>query len=161
MDRTSISKIVRTTAAVNAVERRTPASISSNMKAMQSDKIRELRQALLDAGFLTLDQQASSLGLSRSTAWAVLKGNHKCSGLSATLIKRMLASLELPPPAAKILLEYVEKKSAGAYGHNKDRLRQFRARLANGDKFQSFKIAQSDKETPALSINRPPALRAP
>ena len=129
--KTSISKIVRATTAVNGTAvRRTPASISSNMKAMQSTKIRELRQALEDAGVLGLNQQAKSLGLSRSTAWAVLKGNHKASGLSATIIKRMLASPQLPPSATKVILEYVAKKSAGAYGHNEERLQIFRAELA-------------------------------
>ena len=120
-------------AGVNGVECRTPASISSKMKVMQSDKLRELREALVNAGFITLRQQARSLGLSRSTAWVVLKGNHKGSGLSATLIKRMLASPHLPPTAAKIIHEYVEKKSAGAYGHSKERLRLFRAQIENDD----------------------------
>ena len=131
MEKTSISKIVRATAVVDSVMvRRVPTSIMANMKAMQSTKIRELRQTLADAGFRTLDQQAKCLGLSRSTAWAVLKGNHKCSGLSAALIKRMLASPQLPPSAREIILEYVAKKSAGAYGHNKGRLQIFRAELA-------------------------------
>ena len=115
----------------------TPPSFSS-MKAMQSAKIRELRQALADTGVLTLDQQAKSLGVSRSTAWAVLKGNHKSSGLSATLINRMLASPQLPGSARKIILEYVGEKSAGAYGHGMERLRHFCARLANGHKFQNL-----------------------
>jgi DNA-binding transcriptional regulator YiaG len=132
------SKTVGTTAKV-AHERQTSPTIS-HMKAMQCSKIRELRQALVRAGVLTLDQQAKSLGVSRSTAWAVLKGNHKSSGLSATLINRMLASPQLPGSARKIILEYVKEKSAGAYGHGKERLRQFRARLANG---QSFDAAES------------------
>ena len=117
-------------------ERQTSRSIS-HMKAMQSAKIRELRRALVDAGILTLDQQAKSLGVSRSTAWAVLKGNHKSSGLSAALINRMLASPQLPGSARKIILEYVEEKSAGAYGHGKVQLRQFRARLAYGQSFDA------------------------
>ena len=111
------------------------------MKAMQSAKIRELRPALVDAGVLMLDQQTESLGLGRSTAWAILQGNHKSSGLSAATIKRMLTSQQLPPPARKILLEYVEEKLAGAYGHNPARLRQFRARLANGQSFDAAEEA--------------------
>ena len=104
-----------------------------HMKAMQSAKIRELRPALVDAGHLTLGQQTESLGLGRSTAWAILQGNHKHSGLSAATINRMLASQQLPPPARKILLEYVEEKLAGAYGQNQTQLRKFRERLgANG-----------------------------
>jgi transcriptional regulator with XRE-family HTH domain len=109
------------------------AKSAGHMKTTQCSKIRELRQALVKAGHLTLDQQAESLGLARSTAWAILRGNHKHSGLSAATIKRMLSSQQLPPPARKILLEYVEEKLAGAYGHNQRQLRKFRERLgANG-----------------------------
>ena len=98
---------------------------------MQSAKIRELRQALVASGFPTLGQQAMALGLSRSTAWTVLKGNHKGSGLSATIIKRMAASPQIPAAAKKILLEYIEQKCAGAYGHSKDRVREFQTQIAN------------------------------
>jgi hypothetical protein len=127
------SKTVRTPANV-ALERQTSPSIS-HMKAMQCSQIRELRKALVRAGHLTLDQQTESLGLGRSTAWMILQGNHKHSGLSAAIIKRMLASQQLPPHARKILLEYVEDKLAGAYGHNQTQLRRFRERLgANGQK---------------------------
>ena len=116
-----------------AVERPTPAFSNSDKKATQCSKIRELRQALVEAGYLKVRQQAESLGLGRSTAWETLQGNHKHSGLSAAIIKRMLTSQQLPPPARKILLEYVEQKLAGAYGHNETQLRKFRERLgANG-----------------------------
>ena len=127
MNERSFSKTVRTPANV-ALERQTSPPIS-HMKAMQCSKIRELRQALVKAGVLTLDQQTESLGLGRSTAWMILQGNHKHSGLSAATIKRMLTSQQLPPHARKILLEYVEHKLAGAYGHNQTQLRRFRERL--------------------------------
>ena len=140
MNERSFSKTVRTPANVTNVPLERQTSPTSHMKAMQSTKIRELRPALVDAGVLTVDQQAKSLGVSRSTAWAVLKGNHKSSGLSATLINRMLASRQLPGSARKIILEYVKEKSAGAYGHGEQRLHKFRARLANG---QSFDAAES------------------
>ena len=138
MNERSFSKTVRTPVNV-ALERQT--SHTSHMKAMQSAKIRELRPALVDAGVLTLDQQAKSLGLGRSTAWAILRGNHKSSGLSAATIKRMLASPQLPRSARKIILEYVGEKSAGAYGHSKERLHQFRARLAKGQSFDAAEEA--------------------
>ena len=99
------------------------------MKARQSAKLRELRQALMDAGFVRLDKQARVLGLSRSTAWTVMGGSHKCSGVSAAIIKRMLNSPQLPPSAKTVLLEYVEEKSAGTYGHGQHQLRLFRAQL--------------------------------
>ena len=130
MGKTSISKIILVRRVKAPSATRTPASISLDMRAKQAAKIRELRQVLVNAGFSVLDQQAVALGLSRSTAWAVLKGNHKSSGLTATLINRMLTSPKLPPSARAVLIEYVEEKSAGAYGHNKDRLRIFRAQCA-------------------------------
>jgi DNA invertase Pin-like site-specific DNA recombinase len=65
-------------------------------KARQVTKIKELGPSLTASGLVTLDEQARALGLSRSTAWAVLKANHKASGLAAATISRMLSSPELP-----------------------------------------------------------------
>jgi hypothetical protein len=101
----------------------------SEMKARQSAKIRELRQALVTAGFFTLDKQTQALGLSRSTTWAVLNGNHKSSGVSAIIIKRMLASPNLPPAVRLAIEEYIHQKLLGAYGHDRRLLVLFRAKL--------------------------------
>jgi hypothetical protein len=127
MQKTDISKIARAGPRKGAM--RTPASIISGMKARQSAKIQELRQSLVHDGFVTIDEQARVLALSRSTAWTVMRGNHKCSGLSAATIKRMLSSPLMPPSARMVLLEYVEEKSTGIYGHSKNRLRLFRSQL--------------------------------
>ena len=99
-------------------------------KARQSSKIRELGGALVTAGFVTLDEQAQAIGLCRSTTWTILKGNHKTSGLSATVINRMLAAPQLPPLVRLKILEYIEEKAAGLYGHGKIPLRRFAARLS-------------------------------
>jgi hypothetical protein len=99
------------------------------MKIRQSCKIREIGDALVSEGFLTLDQQADALGLCRSTAWTILRASHKCSGLSAALINRMLAAPRLPPLVRATILEYVEEKLAGSYGHSKKQLRRFTAGL--------------------------------
>ena len=109
-----------------------PALFTTNivaMKARQCAKIGELRQALLDAGFISLDQQAAALGLSRSSAWSLLKSAHKASGLSASTIRRMLNSPTLPPKARHVIEDYVERKCSGTYGHREHRLRRFRAQL--------------------------------
>jgi hypothetical protein len=87
----------------------------------------ELGGALTASGLVTLDEQARALGLSRSTAWAVLKANHKTSGLAAGTINQMLSSPALPPRARVTILTYVEEKLAGLYGHNKTQLRRFAA----------------------------------
>ena len=96
-------------------------------KARQTIRIRELASAL--AGLVTLGEQARALGLSRSSAWTVLKANHKASGLAAGTINQMLSSPALPPRARATILTYVEEKLAGLYGHNKTQLRRFAAGL--------------------------------
>jgi hypothetical protein len=102
----------------------------SELKARQAHKIAEIRKALVDAGIHSLDMEATALGLSRSTTWAMLHHQcHKASGISAVTIRRMLASPNLPPAARHAIEEYVYEKLLGAYGHNTIALRQFRAKL--------------------------------
>ena len=107
-----------------------PVPLTATMKARQSYKIRELAEALKSAVFLTLDEQANALGLSRSTAWTIRRASHKASGLSASIINRMLAAPELPPLARTKILEYVEEKAAGLYGGSRSQRRKFAARLS-------------------------------
>ena len=108
-------------------ERTTSPCSIIDCKVRQSARIREFAAVLAASGFVTLDEQAKALGLSRSTAWAVLKANHKATGLTAATINRMLSSPELPPPARVTILTYIEEKLAGLYGHNKTQLRRFAA----------------------------------
>ena len=83
----------------------------------------------MGAGFDTLDKQAEVLGLSRSTTWSILRGSHKKSGLSAPLLTRMLKSPRLPLAVRTKIIEYIEAKAAGGFGHNKLQQRRFVARL--------------------------------
>src|SRR5262249_16350891 len=110
-------------AGVQAPTRR-PLPLTARMKARQSSKIRELAEAVKTGGFLTLDEQAKALGLSRSTAWTIRKASHKASGLSASIINRMLGAPELPPSARTKILEYVEEKAAGLYGGSRSQRRK-------------------------------------
>jgi hypothetical protein len=103
------------------------AARARTQRARQSSKIKELAEAVKSAGFLTLDEQAKALGLSRSTAWTILKASHKASGLSASIINRMLAAPELPPLVRTKILEYVEEKAAGLYGGSRSQRRKFAA----------------------------------
>ena len=105
-------------------------SACAEMKARQADKIRELRMTLSAAGFVTLNSQANVLGLPRSTTWAILKGNHKHSGLSATVINRMLAAPQLPLLVRTKIVEYVDEKLAGSYGHSKALRQKFAEKLS-------------------------------
>jgi hypothetical protein len=117
---------LRTTA---SAPRQAPTAAIPEAKARQSSKIRELRIALRSAGLITLDEQARALGLPRSTTWKILKGDHKASGLSATVINRMLSQPRLPPLIRTKILEYVREKTNGCYGHGKAQLLRFSARI--------------------------------
>ena len=96
----------------------------------QTTKLRALRRALIEAGIRSLDQQAATLGLPRSTTHMILGGGqHKWSGLHVRLVARML-SASLPPAARQILIDYVTERSRGDYGHDKQVCDRFAARLA-------------------------------
>jgi len=102
---------------------------AASLRARQFAKIRQVGDALLNAGYVSLDEQAKALGLSRSTTWTILRANHKNSGLSAGIISRMLSAPDLPASVRLKLYEYVEEKSAGLYGDDRIRVRKFAARL--------------------------------
>ena len=100
------------------------------MKSQHLSKIKELKDALVTSGFLTLAQQAKALGLARSTTSTILRATHKSSGLSAATINCMLNSPNLPPLVQTKVLEYVREKSAGLYGHSELQRRRFIAGLS-------------------------------
>src|SRR5262249_22194145 len=102
----------------------------AGMKARQRIKLQEIRAALVHSGISTLDEQTNVLGLSRSTAWSVVKPNHKSSGLSARTINRMLDSPRLPGLVRQKIFEYAREKIAGLYGHSERRRREFAACLS-------------------------------
>jgi hypothetical protein len=97
----------------------------AKMKARQAAKIREIASALVAAGFHTLDAQAKILNVGRSTAWTIIKGSHKGSGLSAKIVNRILSVRQLPPLVRKTILEYIEEKASGRYGHSARLRRRF------------------------------------
>lgn len=99
-------------------------------RARQWAKIRDITEALESAGFVSLDEQAEAIGLSRSTTWSILKGLHKNSGLTTNTISRILGTKKLPVPVREKLLEYVDEKAQGLYGDSPMRIEQFKERLA-------------------------------
>ena len=101
------------------------------MKARQSAKIQEFAHTLLRAGLVGLDDQARALGLSRSTAWTIISAAHKSTGISPAIIDRMLASPSLPSSLRAKIIEYVEERAAGLYGHNRVQRRRFVEALAS------------------------------
>ena len=93
----------------------------------QREKIRQIAKVLREGGKASVSELAGALGLSRSTTWALLKADHKTSGLHAKLIGRMLAHKDLPPSVRSVLREYIIEKATGHYGHSSVRRRRFAA----------------------------------
>ena len=107
-----------------------PKRASLNVKERQSFKIKELSDALVKAGLLSLDGQATALGLGRSTTWTILTAKHKNYGLSGAVINRILQKSNLDPRVRAKLIEYAREKLAGYYGHNQTQLRRFKESLS-------------------------------
>jgi hypothetical protein len=102
---------------------------AAEKKSRQASKIRELGVALISEGFVTLEQQATALGLSRSTTWTIIRGTHKASGITAPIVKRMLSCPNLPTLVRSKILEYIDERCAGVYGNGRLQRRRFVARL--------------------------------
>src|SRR5689334_22927257 len=113
--------------------RRMLATAPNGVKDRQALKIRELADALVAAGFESLDDQADALGLSRSTTWTILKAKHKNYGLSAAVINRVLRNPDLNSRVRAKVVEYIREKTAGSFGHNHTQLRRFVRQLINDD----------------------------
>src|ERR1700730_15209199 len=92
-----------------------PLSIA-DMKARQAAKIREIGEALMSVGLVTLDAQADALGLPRSTTWTILTAEHKGYGISEKVISLILNSEQLPRLVRAKIMEYAQEKAAGLYG---------------------------------------------
>jgi hypothetical protein len=104
--------------------------MASEALVRQRQKIQQIGEALVTVGLTCLKQQAAALGIVRSTAWSILQAKHKKSGLSTDVAIRMLSAPQLPPTVRTIILEYVEEKCAGLYGHNDKQLGRFTAKLS-------------------------------
>ena len=99
------------------------------MQAKQTETMRELHRALIANGFTSIPEQAKVLCLPPSTAWYVLKGNHKWRGLNAAQVARMLRSQWLPEDARGIVLRYIHERAEGVYGHTEVMRQRFLVRL--------------------------------
>jgi hypothetical protein len=72
--------------------------------------VQQIADALVGAGYASLDGQAKALGLHRATAWTIIKAKHKLGYLNAKTTERMLANPELPPCIRDVLQRYVAER---------------------------------------------------
>jgi len=107
----------------------TGAAILHAKRAAQAEKIDQIRAALASCDCHTLDSQALALGLCRSTTWHLLTGGHKHCGLTGDVVNTILSHQTLPEQVRSVVLDYVQRKLAGEYGHSADAIARFRVRL--------------------------------
>jgi hypothetical protein len=105
-------------------DRRARIDLQSTAKARQAAKLAEIREALVAAGYDTTAKQAAVLGVCRATAWVVLNRD-KRAGPSASVIKRMLLSPNLPLAVRRKVEEYIQERISGLYGHGVSATRAF------------------------------------
>jgi hypothetical protein len=72
--------------------------------------IQEIVNALVAAGYLSLDKQAKALGVHRSTAWTIIGARNKLGRLNAKTIGRILANSETPETVRTLVLRYLDEE---------------------------------------------------
>ena len=104
----------------------------ADVKARLSSKIREIGEAVIATGFVSLDAQAKVLGLPRSAAWTILSAEHRHRDLCQDHLPDVEFGAAPPLVRAKIM-EYAEEKAAGIYGGMKRHHRRFASKLNLND----------------------------
>ena len=102
----------------------------SHLKARKAAKMREIGEALVAVGYVSLDDQATALHLSRSTTWTIIKGTHKGSGLSTAVLNRMLIAPGLHHSCAKESSNTSRKRMLAVLVLYKECLRKFNERFS-------------------------------
>ena len=74
--------------------------------ARRTVPVQQIADALVGAGYASLDEQAKALGIHRATAWTIIKTKHKLGCLNAKTTERMLANPELPQCIRDVLQRY-------------------------------------------------------
>jgi len=77
-----------------------------NSSVRRTTPIQPIADALVAAGYTSLDKQARALGIHRATVWTIIKKKHKLGRLNANTAERMLANPELPTCVRNILEQY-------------------------------------------------------
>lgn len=93
-------------------------------------KLLEIKTTMVDLG-LTGSAASKVMKIPRSTSYAIFSGKYKKGGLTASVIKRILTSQELPDKVRQKVIEYAHEKLAGTYGHHPKQTQRFKSQLEN------------------------------
>src|SRR5437868_6937472 len=73
------------------------AKIKSSFGVRPTSPFQQIAEALIEAGYKSLDAQAKALGIHRSTAWTIIKSRHRLGRLNTKTTQQILANPETPP----------------------------------------------------------------
>ena len=74
--------------------------------ARRTIPVQDIADALIKAGYKSLDGQAKALGIHRTTTWTIIKTKHKLGHLNAKTTERILANPDLPLCIRDVLQRY-------------------------------------------------------
>ena len=83
---------------------------SVNVGVQSKCALQDIGDALIAAGYTSLDKQAKALGIHRATAWTIIKKKHKLGRLNPDTTNRMLANRELPPSVRIVIEQYLAER---------------------------------------------------
>jgi hypothetical protein len=81
------------------------------MRRNRTNRIEDIREALIASGFKSLDVQAKALGIARSTTWTIIKNKRKQGRLNIRTVERILANPETPPSVRAAIQGYLAEPS--------------------------------------------------
>ena len=103
-DKISVSEKHQCASGIN----RTPEKLISRDRKVPT---RPIANALIKAGYLSLDAQAKALGVSRSTAWTIVNTKQKLGRLNNKTARCILANPNAPASVRAIILTMFDRKN--------------------------------------------------
>ena len=74
--------------------------------------IQPIANAVIEAGFISLDAQAKALGVSRSTAWTIMKAKHKLRPFNSKTAHCILTNANTPVSVRELVQTMLEDRNS-------------------------------------------------
>jgi hypothetical protein len=85
-------------------------SCNNNERPRYTVTLQNISEALIAAGFVSLDEQAKALGIHRATAWTIIKHKHKLDRLQRETVARILANPGTPRSVRSVVEQYAAER---------------------------------------------------
>ena len=72
--------------------------------------LQSISEALIEAGFVRLDEQAKALGVHRATARTIIKHKHELGRLQRETVVRILANPGTPQSVRNVIEQYAAER---------------------------------------------------